>query len=801
MKSYLKFLSRNKLYTAIEAVGLAVSLAFVLIIGTSLYDQFRITNALADSENLYYLSVPGMQGMEYRHKLKLESYPEIGRKASFATAPVTLAAESGKRRITVMVADPEILDIVPLKVQEGSLDLFRKGSGVMLTASAARRFFPGKDMVGESISLGREGFQEWQKKERDELTVVAVIEDPTYSILADFDVLCPMGAPYRVAKEIVQSDMVSSGFGNLVSVIAEMQPGTDAQTFEEKFCRDIGYRHKDGMLYSLRSLYYLPVKLPGIRQGERLVPQILSMLGILLLLSALLIYITLATAVSGRRAKEMATRRLTGASGREIFVRVLNESVLFTLICYGLAVLLAIAIVPGLNSIRPTGLTVPFRVSGSPAVIGSSLLLVLLIGLVSGLAPAKLLSSYRPIDVVTGKVRRVGKMVFNKVCIIVLAFLATILVCLSLTLEAQLRHLETLDQGTDPRPDLFYFHPHRYSSQAVHALGEHLTHEAGVMKIGYTDALPGHIRSIFACPDSRSIAIISCDTVAFRMLGFRVKEVYEDMIPGKVWIPESAQKAYDISARSADVSEVIQSAYQSKVLTSICGVIEDVRRITDNGFDPWDILIKDGHELLPPAVCIYPSEYFPYLSGILIQTSGNHTAFKERFIKTASDFFREQTDEEIPEFGNDNYSQCGYLEDIAAADYEDLRRYVRVVEIFTLIALLMAMLGLMAICTWYASVSSKDIAIRKVFGGTVKGEAGRIILRYLSSVLIAVAVSVPVSIFLTGRLLERWPDRISGYWWIFAVSVLFVLLISTIAILWQSWKAAKTNPAIELKKE
>lgn len=539
----------------------------------------------------------------------------------------------------------------------------------------------------------------------------------------------------------------------------------------------------------------------GIRHGERLVPQVLSLLGILLLLSAILIYITLATAVSGRRAKEMATRRLTGASGRNIFFRVLTESVLFTLVCYGLAVLLAMAIVPGLNSIRPTGLTLPFRVSGSPAVIGASLLLVLLIGIIGGLAPAKLLSSYRPIDVVTGKVRRVGKMVFNKACIIVLAFLATMLVCLSLTLEAQLRHLETLDQGTDPRPDLFYFHPHRYSSQAVHALGDHLTREAGVMKIGYTDAIPGHIRSISACPDNRSLAIISCDTVAFRLLGFRVKEVYEDMIPGKVWISESTETAFDISAQSADLSKVMLGTYKSKVLTTICGVIEDVRRITDNGFDPWDILVRDGHEFLPPAVCIYPSDYFPYLNGILIQTSGDHAAFKAHFIKTAGDFFREQTDEDMPEFMNDNYSQCSYLEEIAAADYEDLRRYVRVVEIFTLIALLLATLGLLAICTWFASVSSKDIAIRKVFGGTVKGEAGRIILRYLSYVLIAVFASIPVSIFLTGRLLERWPDRISGYWWIFVASVLFVLLISAIAILWQSWKAAKTNPAVELKKE
>ena len=801
MKSYLKFLSRNKLYTAIEAVGLAVSLAFVLIISTSLYDQFRITSGVAGSKNLYYLSAPGMQGMEYRHKLKLASYPEIGKNASFTTAAATLTASSGKRRIKVMMADPEILDIIPLRVQEGTLDLFRQGSGVILTASSARKFFPERNMVGEIISIGPVGYGEPLEKEKDELTVVAVAEDPNYSILADFDVLCPMGAPYREAREIVESDMAASGLGYLVSVLAEMQPGTDTHAFEEKFCRDIGYRYKDGMMYPFRSLYYLPVKLLGIRQGERLVPQVLSLLGILLLLSAILIYITLATAVSGRRAKEMATRRLTGASGRGIFFRLSAESVLFTLVCYGLAVLLAMAIVPGLNSIRPTGLTVPFRVSSSPAVIGASLLLVLLIGLLGGLAPAKLLSSYRPIDVVTGKVRRVGKMVFNKACIIVLAFLATILVCLSLTLETQLRHLETLDQGIDPEPDLFYFHPHRFSSEAIHALGDHLVGEAGVMGIGYTDGIPGHIRSIFACPDNRSMAVISCDTAAFRLLGFRVKEVYEDMIPGKVWISETTETAFDISAQSADLSKVMLGTYKSKVLTSICGVIKDVRRITDNGFDPWSTLIDEGHVFLPPTVCIYPSGYFPFLNGILIQTSGDHAAFKERFIKTAGDFFREHTDVEMPEFMNDEYSQCGYLEDITAADYEGLRRYVRVVEVFTLIALLLAMLGLLAICTWYASVSSKDIAIRKVFGGTVKGEAGRIILRYLSYVLAAVVMSVLVSIFLTGRLLERWPDRISGYWWISVVSVLFVLLISTMAILWQSWKAAKTNPAIELKKE
>ena len=189
------------------------------------------------------------------------------------------------------------------------------------------------------------------------------------------------------------------------------------------------------------------------------------------------------------------------------------------------------------------------------------------------------------------------------------------------------------------------------------------------------------------------------------------------------------------------------------------------------------------------------------LSGILIWTTEDHDAFRKMFVETATAVFRDKSEEVIPYFENGDYAQCGYLEDIIAADYEDLRRYVRVIEVFTLIALLLAMLGLLAICTWYASTNAKDIAIRKVFGGTVKGESVRTILRYMSYVLLAVAIGIPISILLSGRLLERWPDRISGYWWIFVVSALFVFIVSALAILWQTIKAAKTNPAAELKKE
>ena len=188
MKSYLKFLSRNKLYTAIEAVGLIVSLAFLLIIGTSLYDQYQVTNGIAGSDNLYYIATPGATGMEYKSRLQLDSYPEIVNAAALFQTEVSLVSDMGRRRIKLMTADPELLEMIPLRVNEGSLEVFRRGSGIVISASAANRLFPGKDLIGKAVSLGGVGYAQ----DMDELPVVAVVEDPTFTILSDFDILCPM---------------------------------------------------------------------------------------------------------------------------------------------------------------------------------------------------------------------------------------------------------------------------------------------------------------------------------------------------------------------------------------------------------------------------------------------------------------------------------------------------------------------------------------------------------------------------------------------------------------------------------
>jgi putative ABC transport system permease protein len=101
----------------------------------------------------------------------------------------------------------------------------------------------------------------------------------------------------------------------------------------------------------------------------------------------------------------------------------------------------------------------------------------------------------------------------------------------------------------------------------------------------------------------------------------------------------------------------------------------------------------------------------------------------------------------------------------------------------------------------YASERTHDIAVRKVFGSTVRGETLKSVGSYMVLVGISCLIAVPVAVWLAGKYLEDFNYRISGYGWIFAVAVLITLAISFLAVLWQNLKAAKTNPAIELKKE
>ena len=792
MKSYLKFLSRNKLYTAIEAVGLIVSLAFVVLIGTSIRDQLGIVRGVPEHERLY-LAGPNGTGGEYRVQEALASIPQIEKTAAFTVFQGLLQVGDDNHTVSFGLMDPALLQMIPLAVEAGSTEPFAGGEGLAITASAARRFFPDRDPVGQTV-----GYLEEAGSTPVPVSITAVLEDPSYTILGDYDFAVSLQSRLSpLATEVRESDLWNRGFGSIVLLFTRLYPGTEADDAE--MCKLIAEQtvlNRDDqdapMLVPYDDVYLSGPRHSALRQGKKVYISVLVALVILLLISALLSYVNLSLAVTGDRAKEMATRRLVGEDRGKVLRRVLGESLAFALACYVLAIVLAAWIAPGLDSIRPTGLNVPFRLRLDGGFWLLSAGLVLLVGLLSGLAPAIACASYRPLDVVSGKIRRKRKMFFGNVCIVLQGVLAVVLIVMAITLDRQLHFLLKADLGADLQENLYYFSsPVIRGGDAMLPLARQISASPLVEEIGYTSGYPTFIQTRITGKYD-DLLPIRCDAVAFEMLGFRVAERFAQM-EGSVMLSRSAANAHGITRENATPAEVYwdYENHPENYPSVVGGIVDDFRTEPVN---------SSRHREGVPIVDVSPAGVPPKYGGaFLIRTGPDHRAFEQWFRPMVNAWHKEEAG--ISEVFNLKRAHNGYIEDLIAADHDDMRRYVRLVEIFCLISILLSLLALVAMSSHYAGANAKSIAIRKVFGGTVVSETNRGVLTYMYWIGISLLIAIPLAVLVCERFLQNYAEHITGYWWIFVAAALLTVLLSLASVLWQTLKAAKTNPAVELKKE
>ena len=788
MNSYLKFLSRNKLYTVIEAVGLAVSLAFVILIGISIHDQLAIRNSVPTGTNLYLKS-----GIEYRNLQALTTFPEVKSAAAFTRRQLSIDLEEGKTPVYFLVVTPQILKFFPVETLEGNLDQFGERNGVLITEAAAKRLFPNQNPLDASVTVTDLSALSATKKEVTE-PIIAVINPTVHSPFEDFDFVVSFSSQIPAIEEIKESDMLNQGFGSFVSVFADIVPGVDITAFDERI-HNLQYGNRktaNDISESLpyQNIFFSTQNYYNLRQGKYLYLEILIFMALILLASSILNYINLSLAISGNRAKEMATRRLLGAGRDSIIWRTVAESLLFVSVCFIAALLIAQALVPVLNELRPEGFSVPFRLSADGTLLGIGLMVVLAAGLLAGLAPALFLASHRPLDIVTGQVRRKRKMGFNRICIVAQTVLSLVLIAVSIALDAQLKYMEKVDIGVTPQKDLYYFYPNVADSRE--GMDNLLSTFPQVKAVGHTSGFPSHPWAITAFGQQNYLfSVIDCDSIAFSMMGFRIQEKYTDPYPGTIWITEETKNAFGISQENHEDLSLFGITAQMGI-QALGGIVDTYRRLPVNAKDPYEFI---NMTFLSAVQVVGPER----TRGHLIQTTGNHADFEKEFKETVRNYYKEKKG--LSDIFSHSGTVSGYMEDIIASDYDDLRRYVHLVELFTLVAILLSILGLIAMSTWYASSNAKDIAIRKVFGGTIGTEVWHTIRSYMVMVIIAAVIGIPLAIYATGIFLENYPERISNYSWVFLVSTLLMLAIAFLSVLWQTLKAAKTNPALELKKE
>ena len=794
MKSYLKFLSRNKLYTAIEAVGLAVSLAFVILIGSYVVQQYEVAHESPQWKRTFVLGTDEFLGLTYWDKEELEmNIPEV-EAATHVALMWRPRLQIGDEYISGsgMEADASFFDVFPqYRIVEGNIKDFVGKNDVLVSESLARRIAPeGESVVGRIIEVGE-----------SKRTVKGVFTDFDGTFFVPFDVIAHISDSWAASQP--------KSFGSIGNYSTWYRVREDASLVEvERKVKDLLHKNYDAIWKAERVDKWHPYRMdeaffhPGnntgtTRIGNRQMLRLLTVVVLLLLLSAVFNYVNLSLALTGKRAKEMATRRLLGADKSGILWKYIAESVAFTAVCFAAALLLAYLLTPMMNSLvvtqdaellaagfDDTAVRISFMMT--PGYMAAYLAGILLLGTACGLLPAIVASRYEPIDVIKGTLRRRSKMVLSKVFIVVQNVLAVFLIAMALLMEAQMRHM--LSRPTHAATDNLYYVEYAARDYDMAKLFLDKVRELPfVTRVGMGRGLPGHIFMVQGIQVDEEhhvdMPIILCDSTYFRLLGLEIQEDFGHPLVNSLWMSESAFRG----SGASDTTTVF------------------VRRMSMNGARPEFIggIVHDfptsaassGESNLNGAIVVTRSEELRYANSLLIGTSGEDKSYDEAIRKAYREYRMEQSGVEEPAW------TYGFVSDLNYKQLEPERRTLRLVELFAVLAVLISLLGLLAMSTYFADENTKQIAVRKVFGSDVTHETWRNVRSYMILVGVACLIGIPLAIWASRVYLERFAYRVEGYGWVFVVAALISLAIAFGTVLWQTLKAAKTNPAIELKKE
>lgn len=774
MKSFWNFIKKNKLYGAINLVGLTVSMAFVLLLAVYVQRQLSTDTFQENADRIYVIANEDNVTMGYWLDKHLKNnFPEIEKGCCVANIASAAAFNINGERVygSTMAADSTFFEMFSYDLVEGNKADWRVSQDrCMVSREFANAHFGDKDPLGQIISFNYEGsFQ---------LTVCGVYEDFGNSILKAPDVLIRGDIMPKINSS--HDEYMSNAGGGICFVMA--YPGADLQARHSDildWCEENFWVYKSQYdkvrIIPLRDMYFLN---EGIRYGSdtiqfgnRSFVNLLLAMCILLLAFAVLNYINMTTALTGFRAKEMATRRLVGADKRSIFFKVISESTLICGISMLLAILLAEALAPTASRI------LEYQVSVFKAVTPVNILLVLgfilVLGILAGIVPALLIQKAQPIEIVRGTLRLKTKTVYSKVIIVVQNVVAVVMLVSAPTIGLQIRHMVSADLGYNTKDILVVDNAFGQTGQ-IRPLLDKWREEPCVEEVGQGDGIPlgGTNNWTMEMPDGHWVSFqqIQGDDKYFDILGLKVKQ--DNHQPNKWWLNEYAFKQIGIEETATE----FQTAQNGT--RSIGGIYYDFK-IRPLEQDQSAAMIYNRGE--------NPDDDYPWI--LLVKTTGDQAAAKKQVEAIAAEVFPGRLFE------------AQYIEEMIEDGFADESRVLNIVLIFTLLSILVSALGLFAMSSYYMQQEIRSVSVKKVFGADYSGVLKELVLSFMKMVGIAFVIGVPIAWFIMSRWLSGYGHRINLYWWIFLAAGAVVALIAIASVLYQSIKTARTNPAEALKKE
>ena len=785
LRNYLKIayrnFVRNKVYSLINVLGLALSMFCAMLIILWINDELSYESFWPNSERIYRLvQAPEFNdGTVFRVASNPAPMPELLKEQNPGIAEYTRFRPNTDQALIryneaqfyedVTFVDSTFLKVfqLPFLVGNPTNALFDPNS-VVITAQTAKKYFghdwQQQEVLGKTITMNQ----------HHSFAVSGVIKDLPSNTHFDFDIILPFrklyeygwsmswGNNYYYAYFLLGKDVDAEDLSAQIARFAETRDDIEDNFYLQALSDMHLYSDFDIDVYGSTEPRY-----PYVR--------IFIVVALAIILIACINFMNLSTAQSERRAKEIGLRKTVGSRRGQIVGQLLSESVLLSLLALLIAGVAVVLVLPAFNHIVDKSIRLDSETwSIGIAFIGGAVL----VGLLAGSYPSLFLSGFKPVQVLKGGfTAQRGGTVFRRV-LVVTQFAVTIILILGTTVVyRQFQYVMEKDLGYDK--DLLVYMPIRGDIMANYeGFKNDLLQQPLVKKVTVASDIPTHsTRANFVNWDGQS----DDDKILFHH--FTVDFDYVETMGLEVL------EGRDFSRASADTANYIINEEAAK-LTGFASPVGE--KITMDSHEGTIIGIvknfnfKSLHQKLEPLVLhMY---YSP--SYILVKTAPGNTATSLSSIETSWSKH------------NPNYPfEYHFLDEEYERLYQSEKRMSDIFDYFTFFTLFIACLGLIGLINHMIEKRTKEVSIRKILGASVSSILVLLSHEYVRLILIAFVIAVPVAHYFISDWLSNFAYQVDVPWWLYVVPGLLVLLIALLSVSAQTLRAARRNPVDSLRYE
>lgn len=809
IRSYLKTawrnLLRNKSFSVINILGLAIGLACFITIALYVFDELSYDRYNDKADRIFRVNSHIRFGgtdldlavcSDPMGATLKKDYPQVEEFVRFYHSSGAKLIKKGNEFINeprVVYADSTVFNVFSLPAAIGDTrNALNDPNTVVITESVAKKYFSTVDAVGKTIETGY-GQQTVYK-------VTAVIKDIPRNSHFNFDFIFSM-------------DNVEYEWGNFLShnfpTYILLKPGVDPAVFEKNFQAVIDkyilpqakqymelssmddFKKSGNVLeYSLMPLDDIHLKSDkiaemGVNSNIQYV-YIFSAVAIFILLIACVNFMNLSTARSANRAKEVGIRKVLGTERKSLISQFLAESIFTVLISMVFAITIVWLMLGYFNEMSAKEMSMKDILQ--PGILFVLLLLPVIVGGLAGVYPAFFLSSFKPVQVLKGKINKGFRRSTLRSGLVVFQFFTSIvLIVATIVVFRQLNFIQNTKIGFSKDQVLVVMGTGALGNQSV-AFKNEVAKLSGVKAASFAGFLPVE-------NSSRNDNTFSTESVMTGKNGFNMQiwNIDYDYIPT---LGMELLNGRNFSADYGDDSSGI--------------IINEVAARMIGGGDPIGkkLYSPNGSGGQPDTYKIVGVvKNFNYQSlrqnvGPLGFRLGNNswaTAFK--VAATNVQGLIGSVEKKWKSMAPGMPFSYEFLDASFDNMYRAEQRVGKLALSFSVLAILIACLGLFGLATYMAEQRTKEIGVRKVLGATVANIVSMLSKDFVKLVLVAAIVALPVAWFTMNMWLQDFAYRVSIGWWILVIAVLMTLLIALATVVFQAVRAAIKNPVKSLRTE